>query len=366
MVFVFNLPETIKKHKVKLFFSIILYSLSWSCLYAQDIKTIKLKQEKISYKPQRFYIVNVIDDRADTTNIGTMHAGIRNKLTQINLQNGSSSSISRFLNENMVQDTNAAAIELHLIQLEISEKITGMKQQADLAMGVAFYINGNKLVEYSGTAFMQTGADASIYIETLIRQNLERSLKEFDKWLEQNRNSIVKNAAVEVQVEIAQSLDDPDQILYNKRRPLTFDDFRGPPDDLSIGAAATFSGVDMKYGTETQNGLTIVKVTITPYADRSKSWKKKEINSASILAHEQRHFDITAIKACELADSIRKHSFTTDNFRTDLKEMLRKTDKDATQMQLLYDKETIHGTDNKKQKEWNEKLSGMLDKISCY
>lgn len=330
------------------------------------MKIIKLKQEKASFKPQRFHIISVTDDRADTTNIGTMHAGILNKLTQINLQNGSTASISRFIENNIVQDTATAGIELHIIQLEISEKITGMKQQADLAMGVAFYFYGNKLVEYSGSAFMQTGADASIYIETLIRQNLERSLKEFDKWLEQNKNSITKNAGVEVNVEIARTLDDLDQILYSKSRPLTFDDFKGEPDDLSIGAAATFSGVDMKYYTETKNGLTAVKVVLTPYADKSKSWKKKDINNSNILQHEQLHFDITAIKACELADSIRQQVFTVDNFGSILKDMLRRTDKETMQMQLMYDKETVHGTNTKKQKEWNENITALLDKLSCY
>lgn len=334
--------------------------------FAEDTKTVKLKQQKISYTPANYHIGSVLDERPDTTSIGYYHTRLSNKEVNINLENGVASSLKNYIDKNLLQDKSLPEISLHITRLDVTEKKAGLAVQMDLNCTLAFYVNGTKLIEYTGSSYTQSINDPSAYIETMLRQNIEKSIKDFDKWLDNNKNSLITDAPIDIEVIIAKTTDDPEQVVYSKNIRLQTQDFQGQPDDLNSGAAATYSGIDFKYTTETRNYNTKVIVTLTPYFDRSKSWKRTQNLPASVLEHEQRHFDITGYKACELADSIAHHSFTKENFGKELKDLLRKTDKDISALQSQYDTETNHGTNAAKQQQWNKTIRDKLKELSCY
>lgn len=333
-------------------------------VWAQNVRTIKLKPQKGFYNPESYFINKVVDDRDDTANIGIMRAGFANKPAEVNLQDGAASAVNHFLAASLQQDPAKDNIELHIIRMRISEKNAGMRQQADLDFGVAFYDGDQKLIEYTGSAYVQTGLDASAYIAQLIKQNLERALREFDTWYAANHANT--SAAVSTEVIIENSSDNKDLIIYNPNKPLTLSDFEGKIDDLSIGAAATYSGIGMRYTHQRQGKGVILKVYILAYFDRTKSWAKAQGRNAKTLNHEQRHFDITATKACELAETIKQYPFSLDNYGTELDELLRQTDKQTSEMQRAYDSETGHGTNAAQQATWNNRLKTLLTDKNCY
>lgn len=333
-----------------------------SGLFAQDIKEIKLKTRKAIYSPQGYYIIAVKDDRTDTTNIGTMKAGLSGKRTAINLENGAASAISHLIKNNTTQNEQKPAIELHITQLEISETMSGMKEQADLKLGIAFYDKGTKIIEYTGSAFVQAGFDASSYISQLIISNVERCLKEYEGHAGQMQNL----KGVDVEVTFEEKTDDKDMIVYSKTTQLSFDDFKGEPDDLSIGTAATFSGFGMKY-THGKVGNSIqLKVYLSCYFDKSKSWFKQVGRTEKTLKHEQLHFDITAINACKLLNTIKNYQFSTENYTTELNTLLKEADKEGAKMQNLYDKETMHGVKENIQEKWEKDIAQQLQNITCF
>lgn len=330
-------------------------------LSAQDARIIKLKPNKKLYRPHNYSIILVADDRDEKDNIGTMRAGIANKTVPINLDGGAAKAIETFINSSIEQDTNQDALEMHITQLRISEKNVGNLQQADLTYGVAFYQNGNKLVEYTGSGYIQTGFDASAYIEKLIKSNVERSLQDFDNWYSKTEGS----AGVQVTVKIVPG-NDRDAIYYNKNRQLTLRDFQGTSDDMSKGAAATYSGIAMKYSHERKGRTVKLDVQLNVYFDKQHSWCKENGKSAKTLNHEQLHFDITALNGCRLADKIRHYKFSIENYASELDNLLREADKKGSVLQNNYDRETTHGTKPSEQQSWDATIRTDLANTDCY
>jgi hypothetical protein len=350
---------------------LLLFLLGLSFLSeAQGVKTINFKQEKLKNRLQYYYIAGVRDDRQDTATIGSVRAGLfSKKYVSLNLPGGAAAAISAFLKSNLTQDTRTNPITLHIQQLEVAEKTGGLKAESEVRMSIAFYNAGGKIVEYKGNNTVQSTMDATRYVEELIRRGLDDMLQQFDGWAGQHQQQLKASnsgPSVEVSVEIASGSDDADKIAWSAGKPLTLDDFKGRPDDLSRAAAATNSGLDVRTSQQTQFSQTKVVVSILPFFDKSRSWCRTNSRNALTLQHEQQHFNITAIKACELADTIRKFAFTPGNYMKELDQLYRQKDKEIQQEQELYDSETNHGQIIAAQAKWEETIKEALGKKGCY
>jgi hypothetical protein len=291
-----------------------------------------------------------------------MRAGLLNKTVTVNTENGIASSILNLLDNKTKQDDKQTKTELHITQLIVAEKQAGLREQAEVAFGVAFYINGNKTIEYNGSSNIQTGGDASAYISQLIVSNIDRCLKEFDKRMADNQS--VNGVVAEVQIDSLST--DKDIILYSKSKKLWYSDFKGPEDDLSIATALTYSGINMRYQHGQEKGHIKLKITLSCYFDMNKSWCRVNGRNEKVLNHEQLHFDITALNTCNLAKAIKDFNFTVENYETELNQLLKDADKEGMRLQNLYDKETTHGIKNSEQERWNKDIRGQLTTINCY
>lgn len=170
---------------------------------------------------------------------------------------------------------------------------------------------------------------------------------------------------VKVVVNIIKEHGSQNLILYSKDRPLSIKDFKGRPDAASPGVGATYSGISMAIEGKTENGVLVTTVALTIYFDPSKSWMKKEGKDERVLAHEQNHFDLTAIKACALAQAITGEKFHYGNLKQRLLEM-HKVHTDALhQWQYDYDRETRHGTDAAQQAVWSSRIQKELAAATC-
>lgn len=128
----------------------------------------------------------------------------------------------------------------------------------------------------------------------------------------------------------------------------------------------TVSGIGVGYASSTKNGQIVLDVTVTPYFNKATSWFKPAGRNTRVLAHEQTHFDITAIKACELVAAIRKASFTQDNYVKLLEELQMKNAQESNDEEVLYDKETVHGTIADIKAAWEKKITEQVRSIGCY
>ncbi len=343
----------------KFFSTILLYTAGALTCYGQSA-TIKLSGIKADHKLEHYYIKNVIDSRENKNGIGRINEG------SIDLDGGLANGLEQYIKENVDQNKDGLPLNMVIRRFDIKEKAVGSKRQFDLGMTISYYSGSAKLVEYSGSSFAQSNSEANSYIDKLIRNNVTDNMHQFDAWVGKNKNTIVTEPTVNVQVNFARTIDKEDQIIYSKNRKLFISDFEGKPDENIIGAAATLSGIYMNYQSSTLRNKTDVKVTVSIYFDKSRSWMKDNGKNATTLMHEQRHFDITAIKACELKEKIENTAFSPADYKEQLSRMLDNAQEEGAAMQNAYDEETEHGTIIDKQEAWNKKIDELLSRQKCY
>ena len=159
---------------------------------------------------------------------------------------------------------------------------------------------------------------------------------------------------------------DPILIPYTNGRKLQRSDFKGTIDDLSTAAAVTLSGVSIKYGWERLGGKTKVKIDLLPYFNTSLSWWRATTHTAEILAHEQLHFDITAVYACVLKNELEQAIFQPEELEQQINRLMNEVESQRVATQQQYDSETQHGLNKTKQAEWQAKVKTMLAEQTCY
>lgn len=328
------------------------------CSTAQEGVVIDISDDKITYVPVHFSVTDVADNRTFTTTAGKVNEG------QITIKDGLAAGVTALVGHPKAD--NAVPVIMHINRFEIKEKQAGSKRQFELNMSIAYYAGKSKLLEYSGNAYAQSITDAAPYIEKLIKDNISSNLKEFDGWMAKNKETISAEPVVTVKVYMSGVAEKPGHIAYTKSRMLYITDFEAEPDDASMGAAATLSGIGMKMQGSTLRNTTKVDVTLTVYFDKSRSWMKPHGKNVTTLQHEQLHFDITALKACMLKAQIEQAKFSPGNYKEELRSMLAKVQEEAGDMQNTYDRETEHGTIVEEQEKWTRRIEEMKRQQACY
>jgi hypothetical protein len=352
----------------KLWLLVILLSSTHLLFAQQHTRYIRFREEDPGQRLQHYHVVTVTDDRADTSTIGELKTGIFGKKnTAVNFEQGTATAVSGFIHKSFGQDTSSTAVELHITELQIQELAGGLRTKIEAVTTVAFSVKGTKITEYRGRGEVQTMGDVFRHIEDLVRQNLRNSLLEFDNWWGKNKGIYSSDAPVTLTVTIEPAPKDTNLLGYSPARPLTPHDFRATPDELSRAAAGTADAIAVRYSTDLDNGLIRVHAFITPYFDKMKSWYlKKYHNNAQVLIHEQGHFDIAAIKACELADTMRQQKLTKSNYLETLELIVAQKQQEMSTLQKQYDTETRHGMNHAMQDKWNKLVKELLARLACY
>jgi len=349
---------------MKVLVLILTLSFGVFAVHALDRSVIQLKQQHASYTLKNYYISDVVDDRGENNAIGSITAG--GKKENLVLQKDAATALKNFIEQNVSQDKTKQAIVLHISKMDVDVRTTGETRRVNAAIAFIFYAAGKKVSELSGSGQGEMDEDAGDYIESFIRKTIENNLKKFDSWWAQNRGGIATQSSVKVNVTIGRTIDMPNCIVYSLQRPLSINDFTGPVEGGVPELAATSSGTDMGYNVKTQNGQLVLNITLTPYFDRSQSWFKEAGKNPRVLAHEQAHFDITAIKTCELAETMRNAVFTQENYEQLIKQLLAKNTKDANDEETTYDNETDHSIIEDKQIEWQTRLTKKVGEVGCF
>jgi hypothetical protein len=156
---------------------------------------------------------------------------------------------------------------------------------------------------------------------------------------------------------------------------LEWGDFQGPVPPNSPNDAESHVSTGYSYGSSTitpdgSGGYTATPNGLTTSAefDKRKSWVKPGSQTPELLEHEQYHFDIAQHWAKEL-EKLQKGvtgsgatpQAASDDLNKKLDEKAAACNKDCEALQDAYDKETDHGTNAEKQKEWCKKITDLLN-----
>lgn len=144
-------------------------------------------------------------------------------------------------------------------------------------------------------------------------------------------------------------------------RLLTWDDFKGRPDNGVDYHAFTYWNTTYKYDAFQFKEDTVKwQVQITVELGRN-SWKKKDKITDTLLKHEQGHFDIGILCAMEMQETINTTVFLKNNYQTKLSALIREIAEKYKKMDLQYDEETNHYANREQQWKWD---AFFADKIN--
>jgi hypothetical protein len=155
-----------------------------------------------------------------------------------------------------------------------------------------------------------------------------------------------------------------DTIYYNPDNKLEWDDFKGTPTNNSIAAAITESGFGYRMSMNSVNGRTQVNIAVMCYFNKKGSWVRKGMDSDYALTHEQHHFDITYINACQFIEKLRAANFNISNYTSLVDKIHDECYEALGKMQDAYDGETMNGRLNRVQHVWNRKIDKQLAEIT--
>ena len=149
-------------------------------------------------------------------------------------------------------------------------------------------------------------------------------------------------------------------ILWSEDRKLTWTDFKGSPDASSSNAALTNAKILFSYE---HDGKTL-RFKVRCGFDKTKSWGR--VKNDYILAHEQKHFDISELYARKLYKALREYKFKVKTVDNDLNAIYQKVIQEHFTTQGDYDRQTDHSLRQEEQKKWDEKIEQELKDTKAF
>jgi len=145
-----------------------------------------------------------------------------------------------------------------------------------------------------------------------------------------------------------------DVLVWDSATKLTWGDFRGKVDSNSPFSASTVSGIVYKFRLSGDGYSDSIAVVFY----RSESWVRVRTDAA--LVHEQGHFDITEIFARKLRKRLQTFIPGRGSLGKQLKQLYDEVEGERVAIENLYDSETKHSADAKRQANWNERIREEL------
>jgi len=154
-------------------------------------------------------------------------------------------------------------------------------------------------------------------------------------------------------------LTDSNTFSWTKDRKLVWSDFLGKPDKSNPAAALTYT--DIKMNASLNND--VINISVENVFNKNLSWSKNK-NSASLLAHEQLHFDITEVYTRKIRQKMNEIATVETMQNGTINKESSKILREWKLFQNKYDEETKHGILIDKQKEWQLKVEKLLLEIN--
>ncbi|HTN47507.1 MAG TPA: DUF922 domain-containing protein [Flavipsychrobacter sp.] len=166
-----------------------------------------------------------------------------------------------------------------------------------------------------------------------------------------------KNVVVDVL--LTETLQQRNEVSYAAPL-LSWDDFKGRPDENTPWTAVTYSGIKLRCESKLNSGTLHLQIKLFPYMDRSRSWYKASGHNNYTLSHEQRHFDITILVTRQLAEALQQATYSYKTYNKQIDAIHDAYLRKLNEMQDLYDKETDHGMKRSAQRAWDRDIAQKL------
>ncbi|MFN6946454.1 MAG: hypothetical protein ACK4ND_16015 [Cytophagaceae bacterium] len=151
---------------------------------------------------------------------------------------------------------------------------------------------------------------------------------------------------------------DGTRIEWKENYKLRWEDFAGDCGGDGKHSAMTCSDINVKSYKKGDR----IFYNVSSSFMKEVSWTKSK--SEALLAHEQLHFDITELYGRKMRKALSEpqRNLTKQEFKAIIDPVFDEWGK----MEKLYDKETRHGLNKVKQKEWEQMVERKLHELDAY
>lgn len=285
------------------------------------------------------------------------------------LQGGTEVALTQFFTHSLPAAPAARyAVMVRVLECQVLETYAAKGQQAtgQVTVRLAFDWRNSEgqtiaLTEYrSGARYLRPLPDRAV-VEPTLRQVLLGGLRYFNQWLSLAAAHDVRLATAVHPVFRSETRQaEPDTLFYDPARPLTWDDFTGPPRPKGRYAAAVFPGFAYQGRPRVVNGVVELEVLLKIFVVRSSSWVSPDQRTAYNLNHEQRHFDIVRLVAERFRRKASPDSLTVRDYQSILGWQYLKSFTEMNHLQDQYDQETQGGSNPAAQDRWNQRIDAEL------
>lgn len=149
-------------------------------------------------------------------------------------------------------------------------------------------------------------------------------------------------------------------------RQLTADDFRGSPRANSRGVVAyTNCTIDFRFQASHIDGEYLLHFNVLLNMNNYKSWMDRsrissQVQLAEILKHEQGHYNIAYLEQQDVLRAVNRTRFTS-NYQREAMAIFNRIDAKYRQLNLDYDDDTEHSTNNQQQHSWDIYFAKRLE-----
>ena len=150
-----------------------------------------------------------------------------------------------------------------------------------------------------------------------------------------------------------------DQLSWSVDRRLSWEDFRGNPDDSNPHHALTAANLAVNANCKNQGFTYEVKCVFLP----SESWSKNK-KSEKLLEHEQLHFDLTEVHARLLRRKLQ--ALSCDNLKEKLNSTVSSAFTKWKAEQNAYDRASKHGLNVEQERLWAANIARRLKELESY
>lgn len=153
------------------------------------------------------------------------------------------------------------------------------------------------------------------------------------------------------------------KFTFQEKPVLTWEDFMGTPPINASHAASVNSGIAYSYSAKIEGKKISLDFEVRSEFYPQLSWKKDLNESSSkLLAHEQLHWNISELHAQILKRAFQDYK-PSPQYKKELRTLFNKVEAARQAMQGRYDRETNHGLNLSKQKEWETYISQEFFKM---
>lgn len=179
--------------------AILLYSVAYICFFGSFIALksqhdpISLHDEKFTFTPHKFYIVNVADARINQNLVAILiEKGQKSPIT-VDLKDGAVDGIKNFLNHNLHRDTTLRPVLLTIKDFKITETrspngmVSGEVKVSFSFSSQLSYQNKN-LVNFHNDIHYKRLMNKPINVEAKLKGEIMDGLSYFNNWINNQKN----------------------------------------------------------------------------------------------------------------------------------------------------------------------------------